>query len=67
MKKTKEEIIRLKFEKFLLKHASAYSEDLLSFVKDNFLSCINDEVPDILMQIYEIFLKFSLSLHCLFV
>jgi len=52
MKKTSEDIIKLKLEIFLLRYSFAYNEELLNFVKDNFFTCINEDAPDILMQIY---------------
>ena len=49
---TKEEILKLRFEKFLLKYESLYDQRMINYIKENFWDSMDEVVPDVLMQVY---------------
>ena len=51
----KEEILKLRYEKFLLKYGSLYDERMINYIKENFWDSMDETVPDVLMQLYSEF------------
>ena len=51
----KEEIIKLRYEKFLLKYESLYNERMINYIKEHFWDSMDEVVPDVLMQLYSEF------------
>lgn len=49
----KDEILKLRFEKFILKHGLMYDKDALEFIINNFWNYMNEATaPDVLMEVY---------------
>lgn len=51
----REEILKLRYEKFLLKYESLYEERMINYIKEHFWDSMDEVAPDVLMQIYSEF------------
>ena len=51
----REEILKLRYEKFLLKYESLYEERMINYIKEHFWDSMDEVVPDVLMQLYSEF------------